>query len=168
MNNDQCPFSVLELHEKSVVEDLPRKNRQKFDHLILGPAAGQGLPNRLQCQGRFIVLVNNMLVFPAIIDLLFLFWISKKKSFLIHYYLLIIYFKFENHGFNIFEVDWLISSMVFFSQLKLALQLCSLFSPINTYVNPEIMNWNVLCMFRVYLLRSFHIFGCEGLLNLTL
>lgn len=44
-------LSVLELHEKSVVEDLPRKNRQKFDHLILGPAAGQGLPNRLQCQG---------------------------------------------------------------------------------------------------------------------
>ncbi|KAH9650618.1 polyphosphatidylinositol phosphatase [Citrus sinensis] len=44
-------LSVLELHEKSVVEDLPRKNRQKFDHLILGPAAGQRLPNRLQCQG---------------------------------------------------------------------------------------------------------------------
>lgn len=44
-------LSVLELHEKSVAEDLPRKNRQKFDHLILGPAAGQGLPNRLQCQG---------------------------------------------------------------------------------------------------------------------
>jgi hypothetical protein len=25
----------------------------KFDHLVLGPAAGQGLPNRLQCQGSY-------------------------------------------------------------------------------------------------------------------
>ncbi|KAL5738058.1 hypothetical protein ACOSP7_030819 [Xanthoceras sorbifolium] len=44
-------LSVLELHENSIVEDLPKKNRLKFDHLVLGPAAGQGLPNRLQCQG---------------------------------------------------------------------------------------------------------------------
>ncbi|XP_044499599.1 uncharacterized protein LOC123220996 isoform X2 [Mangifera indica] len=44
-------LSVLELHKNSIVEDLPKKNRKKFDHLVLGPAAGQGLPNRLQCQG---------------------------------------------------------------------------------------------------------------------
>ncbi|KAI5422218.1 hypothetical protein KIW84_045615 [Lathyrus oleraceus] len=30
----------------------PRKQlNKKFDHLVLGPAAGQGLSNRLQCQG---------------------------------------------------------------------------------------------------------------------
>ncbi|KAG7998364.1 hypothetical protein I3843_01G255400 [Carya illinoinensis] len=36
-------FSVMELHQK--------KNSKKSDHLVLGPAAGQGLPNRLQCEG---------------------------------------------------------------------------------------------------------------------
>ncbi|TXG66893.1 hypothetical protein EZV62_008168 [Acer yangbiense] len=50
-------LSVLELHENSIVEGLPKKTRTKSDHLVLGPAAGQGLPNRLQCQekgnGRF-------------------------------------------------------------------------------------------------------------------
>ncbi|KAK3198545.1 hypothetical protein Dsin_021960 [Dipteronia sinensis] len=44
-------LSVLELHENSIVEGLPKKTRTKSDHLVLGPAAGQGLPNRLQCQG---------------------------------------------------------------------------------------------------------------------
>lgn len=28
-----------------------RVGRKKFDHIVLGPAAGQGLPNRIQCQG---------------------------------------------------------------------------------------------------------------------
>ncbi|XP_043697055.1 uncharacterized protein LOC122647809 [Telopea speciosissima] len=43
--------SVFELHQSSNVEELPKKHNKKFDHLVLGPAAGQGLPNRLQCQG---------------------------------------------------------------------------------------------------------------------
>ncbi|KAK6260821.1 hypothetical protein QQP08_002143 [Theobroma cacao] len=34
-----------------VLGDVPKKNGKKFDHLVLGPAAGEGLPNRLQCQG---------------------------------------------------------------------------------------------------------------------
>ncbi|CAN1308098.1 hypothetical protein LINPERPRIM_LOCUS27242, partial [Linum perenne] len=42
--------SVLELHQK-VIEDQPKKQNKKFNHLVLGPAAGQGLPNRLQCEG---------------------------------------------------------------------------------------------------------------------
>ncbi|CAN1792604.1 hypothetical protein LINPERHAP1_LOCUS19739 [Linum perenne] len=41
---------VLELHQK-VIEDQPKKQNKKFNHLVLGPAAGQGLPNRLQCEG---------------------------------------------------------------------------------------------------------------------
>ncbi|KAK6920275.1 hypothetical protein RJ641_016179, partial [Dillenia turbinata] len=43
-------FSVRQLHESSNVKK-PLKKQNKFDHVILGPAAGQGLPNRLQCQG---------------------------------------------------------------------------------------------------------------------
>lgn len=50
-------FSVLELHhhETGAVDDERVKERmpgqKKFDHLVLGPAAGQGLPDRLQCRG---------------------------------------------------------------------------------------------------------------------
>ncbi|XP_058093368.1 uncharacterized protein LOC131239605 isoform X3 [Magnolia sinica] len=45
-------FSVSELHRKPNLEqDLSKNHAKKFDHLVLGPAAGQGLPNRLQCQG---------------------------------------------------------------------------------------------------------------------
>ncbi|XP_058113712.1 uncharacterized protein LOC131256719 [Magnolia sinica] len=45
-------FSVSELHRKSnPVQDLSRKHTKKFDHLVLGPAAGQGLCDRLQCRG---------------------------------------------------------------------------------------------------------------------
>lgn len=47
------PFllSVLELHQNSTLEYPPKKQSNKSDHLVLGPAAGQGLPNRLQCEG---------------------------------------------------------------------------------------------------------------------
>ncbi|XWS77219.1 hypothetical protein CRYUN_Cryun01aG0242900 [Craigia yunnanensis] len=38
-------------YQNSAVGDDPKKNSKKFDHLVLGPAAGEGLPNRLQCQG---------------------------------------------------------------------------------------------------------------------
>ncbi|XP_057963904.1 uncharacterized protein LOC131155031 isoform X1 [Malania oleifera] len=42
---------VLELQQSSTVEDIHKKHSKKFDHLVLGPAAGQGLHDRLQCQG---------------------------------------------------------------------------------------------------------------------
>lgn len=52
---------VMELHQKAAVEDVPKKQTKKSDHLVLGPAAGQGLPNRLQCQGSSqISLSSNM------------------------------------------------------------------------------------------------------------
>lgn len=41
-------FNVRELNQSKTFEDLRRK---KYDHLVLGPAAGEGLPNRLHCQG---------------------------------------------------------------------------------------------------------------------
>ncbi|KAF8379299.1 hypothetical protein HHK36_028732 [Tetracentron sinense] len=44
-------FSVLELHQNSTVEELHKKHTKKFDHLVLGPAAGHGLRDRLQCRG---------------------------------------------------------------------------------------------------------------------
>ncbi|KAJ4828941.1 hypothetical protein Tsubulata_047963, partial [Turnera subulata] len=44
-------FTVLELHFNSVVEAPPKKQNKKFDHLVVGPAAGQGLSNRLHCKG---------------------------------------------------------------------------------------------------------------------
>lgn len=44
-------FSVMELHQSSTVEYPARNKNKKFDHLVLGPAAGQGLRNRLQCEG---------------------------------------------------------------------------------------------------------------------
>ncbi|KAJ4956289.1 hypothetical protein NE237_013072 [Protea cynaroides] len=46
-----CLLSVFELRQSSNVEVLPKKQNKKFDHLVLGTAAGQGLPDRLQCQG---------------------------------------------------------------------------------------------------------------------
>ncbi|KAL2327994.1 hypothetical protein Fmac_021421 [Flemingia macrophylla] len=44
-------FSVMELHKNSKMEEPHKQLNKKFDHLVLGPAAGQGLSNRLQCQG---------------------------------------------------------------------------------------------------------------------
>ncbi|KAK9138283.1 hypothetical protein Sjap_008877 [Stephania japonica] len=44
-------FSVLELHHSSSIDKPTNKPNKKFDHLVLGPAAGQGLPDRLQCEG---------------------------------------------------------------------------------------------------------------------
>lgn len=43
--------SVMELHQNSSVQEPQKKLKRKFDHMVLGPAAGQGLSNRLQCQG---------------------------------------------------------------------------------------------------------------------
>ncbi|TKY66722.1 hypothetical protein E2542_SST09608 [Spatholobus suberectus] len=44
-------FSVMELHKNSKMEEPHKQLNKKFDHLVLGPAVGQGLSNRLQCQG---------------------------------------------------------------------------------------------------------------------
>ncbi|XP_054801770.1 uncharacterized protein LOC129305754 isoform X2 [Prosopis cineraria] len=44
-------LSVMELHQNSSVQERQKTLQKKFDHLVLGSAAGQGLPNRLQCQG---------------------------------------------------------------------------------------------------------------------
>ncbi|EEF39906.1 conserved hypothetical protein [Ricinus communis] len=44
-------FSVLELYSNSVTEALQKNRNKKSYHLVLGPAASQGLPNRLQCEG---------------------------------------------------------------------------------------------------------------------
>ncbi|KAK8498778.1 hypothetical protein V6N13_140147 [Hibiscus sabdariffa] len=41
----------FDVQDSSVGDDAPKKLTKKFDHLVLGPAAGEGLPNRLQCQG---------------------------------------------------------------------------------------------------------------------
>ncbi|KAK8538954.1 hypothetical protein V6N13_022094 [Hibiscus sabdariffa] len=41
----------FDVHDSSVGDDAPKKTTTKFDHLVLGPAAGEGLSNRLQCQG---------------------------------------------------------------------------------------------------------------------
>lgn len=45
-------MSVLELRQQSAAEVPQRKQYKKFDHLVFGPAAGEGLPDRLQCKGN--------------------------------------------------------------------------------------------------------------------
>ncbi|XP_019414122.1 PREDICTED: uncharacterized protein LOC109325948 isoform X2 [Lupinus angustifolius] len=44
-------YYVMEFYKNSKMEVPHKQLNKKFDHLILGPAAGQGLSNRLQCQG---------------------------------------------------------------------------------------------------------------------
>ncbi|KAE9617820.1 putative nucleotide-diphospho-sugar transferase [Lupinus albus] len=44
-------YSVMDLYKNSKMEVPHRQLNKKLDHLILGPAAGQGLSNRLQCEG---------------------------------------------------------------------------------------------------------------------
>ncbi|XP_047951404.1 uncharacterized protein LOC125196814 [Salvia hispanica] len=44
-------LSVKELHQQMDSRDVPKEKPKKPDHLIQGPAAGEGLHNRLQCQG---------------------------------------------------------------------------------------------------------------------
>ncbi|XP_020250795.1 uncharacterized protein LOC109828167 isoform X2 [Asparagus officinalis] len=55
------PFllSVLDLHRDGISDGPKRKIPKKSDHLILGPAAGQGLPNRLQCKGLKAVNMDD-------------------------------------------------------------------------------------------------------------
>ncbi|OWM64932.1 hypothetical protein CDL15_Pgr028650 [Punica granatum] len=42
---------VKQFQQEPTKRGLPKKSGNKFDHLVLGPAAGQGLSNRLQCEG---------------------------------------------------------------------------------------------------------------------
>ncbi|KAJ9188457.1 hypothetical protein P3X46_003814 [Hevea brasiliensis] len=58
-------FSVVEFHPNSVIEGGPNKRNKKSDHLLLGPAAGQGLPNRLQCQGSKALNKTHLLTSPS-------------------------------------------------------------------------------------------------------
>ncbi|XP_047322222.1 uncharacterized protein LOC124926100 [Impatiens glandulifera] len=44
-------ISVSQLHQDSIKQDGQKRQAKKFDHLVLGPAAGEGFPNRLQCKG---------------------------------------------------------------------------------------------------------------------
>lgn len=48
-------FSVLRLQEDLTAHDLHREKPKKFDHLVLGPVAGVGLPDRLQCEGFLLI-----------------------------------------------------------------------------------------------------------------
>ncbi|XP_076886439.1 uncharacterized protein LOC143536295 [Bidens hawaiensis] len=43
-------LSVLELHHDPTSSHKTKS--KKFNHLVFGPAAGEGLPNRLQCKGN--------------------------------------------------------------------------------------------------------------------
>ncbi|KAK9049246.1 hypothetical protein SSX86_031788 [Deinandra increscens subsp. villosa] len=43
-------LSVLELHQDPAGSH--QNKTKKYDHLVFGPAAGEGLPNRLQCKGN--------------------------------------------------------------------------------------------------------------------
>lgn len=56
---------VLELQQSSTVEKMHKKQTNKFDHLILGPAAGEGLRDRLQCKG---IRALNKTNFPSSSD----------------------------------------------------------------------------------------------------
>ncbi|XP_020696830.1 uncharacterized protein LOC110109943 isoform X1 [Dendrobium catenatum] len=55
-------LSVFELHQKPIQQEQKRNFPNKSDHLILGPAAGQGLPKRLQCEG---LKAMNLIILPS-------------------------------------------------------------------------------------------------------
>ncbi|KAL2511444.1 hypothetical protein Adt_17044 [Abeliophyllum distichum] len=55
---------VLELHRHSSVQYQHKEKPKKSDHLVLGPAAGEGLPDRLQCQGTEALNKTSIRTFP--------------------------------------------------------------------------------------------------------
>lgn len=57
-------LSVKELHQHNSVGGGHREKPKKFDHLILGPAAGEGLPDRLQCEGTKALNRTHFGTFP--------------------------------------------------------------------------------------------------------
>ncbi|KAG6538343.1 uncharacterized protein LOC122038256 [Zingiber officinale] len=73
-------LSVSRLYQNPPIQvELERSRPKKSDHLILGPAAGQGLPNRLQCQG--LKAINNLHSLKSDQDI----QIGDKVSFVIVY-----------------------------------------------------------------------------------
>ncbi|XP_039142854.1 uncharacterized protein LOC120280174 isoform X1 [Dioscorea cayenensis subsp. rotundata] len=44
-------LTVSDLHRRTISQTPRRNPSKKSDHIVLGPAAGQGMPDRLQCQG---------------------------------------------------------------------------------------------------------------------
>ncbi|KAG0502421.1 hypothetical protein HPP92_002493 [Vanilla planifolia] len=56
-------LSVSNLHQKPSIEVPKRLSSNKSNHLVLGPAAGEGLPDRLQCQG---LKAMNRLSLPSL------------------------------------------------------------------------------------------------------
>ncbi|KAL3616546.1 hypothetical protein CASFOL_039936 [Castilleja foliolosa] len=44
-------FTLRELNQQKNSGGVDKEKPKKFDHLVLGPAAGEGLHDRLQCQG---------------------------------------------------------------------------------------------------------------------
>ncbi|XP_042392008.1 uncharacterized protein LOC121983096 [Zingiber officinale] len=73
-------LSVSRLYQNPPIQvELERSRPKKSDHLILGPAAGQGLPNRLQCQG--LKAINKLHSLKSDQDI----QIGDKVSFVIVY-----------------------------------------------------------------------------------
>ncbi|XP_020583687.1 uncharacterized protein LOC110026849 [Phalaenopsis equestris] len=56
-------FSVSELHQKPIQREQRTNLSKKSNHIILGPAAGQGFPNRLQCEG---LKAMNRILLPSL------------------------------------------------------------------------------------------------------
>lgn len=42
--------------------------KKKFDHLVLGPAAGQGLPDRLHCRGKVFLCLLVLYTLTSVIQ----------------------------------------------------------------------------------------------------
>ncbi|KAL6565823.1 hypothetical protein OROHE_004878 [Orobanche hederae] len=56
-------LSVEELYQQRDFGDVAKEKPNKFNHVILGPAAGEGLPDRLQCQGTKALNRTQFLTF---------------------------------------------------------------------------------------------------------
>ncbi|OVA11851.1 hypothetical protein BVC80_8379g7 [Macleaya cordata] len=61
--------SFLTYSQTSSIEEPQKYPKNKFDHLVLGPAAGQGLRDRLQCQGLKALNKTHFSTLPRTPDL---------------------------------------------------------------------------------------------------
>jgi len=61
----------MELHKNSKMEERHKQLNKKFDHLVLGHMAGQGLSNRLQCQGSFYPFMKVIWFILMILEIFF-------------------------------------------------------------------------------------------------
>ncbi|XP_022886304.1 uncharacterized protein LOC111402313 [Olea europaea var. sylvestris] len=55
---------VLKLQQHSSAQYQHKEKPKKFDHLVLGPASGEGVPDRLQCQGTKALNKTSVRTFP--------------------------------------------------------------------------------------------------------